>query len=190
MAKKHKINISGLSAVKARSEIADSPLRLIILLQLKLLHSEKEFTMLQNQKPIPLRVNPHQIPTTLKRYQSWVCWAYVKARPNHDGSPPKKAWTKVPINAWGGEYASVTRPHTWSDFSNCYCRWENNMNTLSGIGFVLATKGIVGIDLDNCRDKATGQIQVWASDIINKVNSYSEVSPSGTGIRIFCLGVN
>jgi primase-polymerase (primpol)-like protein len=44
---------------------------------------------------------------------------------------------------------------------------------------------IVGIDLDHCRDPKTGKIEPWAQDIIETVDSYTELSPSGTGIRIF-----
>ena len=38
-----------------------------------------------------------------------------------------------------------------------------------GIGFVLdaARDGIVGVDLDGCRDPETGRIEAWATRIIN-----------------------
>lgn len=42
-----------------------------------------------------------------------------------------------------------------------------------------------GIDLDHCRNKETGEIEPWALEIIKILNSYTETSPSGTGIRIF-----
>src|SRR5262249_24216161 len=48
--------------------------------------------------------------------------------------------------------------------------------------------GIVGIDLDCCRDPKTGTVDSWAQAIIDEVRSYTEVSPSGTGIRIFAKG--
>ena len=47
---------------------------------------------------------------------------------------------------------------------------------------------IVGLDLDNCRNPATGKIEQWAREIIREANSYSEVTPSGTGVRIFMDG--
>ena len=45
-----------------------------------------------------------------------------------------------------------------------------------------------GVDLDHCRDPETGIIQQWALDIVEMLNSYTEVSPSGAGLRIFVRG--
>lgn len=45
-----------------------------------------------------------------------------------------------------------------------------------------------GIDLDGCRDRRTGVIEEWARQIIHAVNSYTEISPSGTGVKIFLTG--
>jgi len=46
----------------------------------------------------------------------------------------------------------------------------------------------VGIDLDNCLDPDTGELQGWAADNVSAMNSYTEVSPSGTGIHIIIKG--
>jgi KaiC/GvpD/RAD55 family RecA-like ATPase len=45
-----------------------------------------------------------------------------------------------------------------------------------------------GIDLDGCRDPQTKKVAEWAREIILYLNSYSEVSPSLTGVKIYCLG--
>lgn len=47
--------------------------------------------------------------------------------------------------------------------------------------------GLCGIDIDGCRDPATGIIDDWAKDWIVRFNSYTEVSPTGTGVKIFIL---
>jgi transposase len=49
-------------------------------------------------------------------------------------------------------------------------------------------EGIPGLDLDCCRDPETGDVDPWAQQIIDEVGSYSEVSPSGRGVRIFVRG--
>jgi primase-polymerase (primpol)-like protein len=60
-------------------------------------------------------------------------------------------------------------------------------DTDHGIGFVLTSDlGIVGIDLDHCVEGK--KIQPWARKIIDTLNTYTEVSPSGTGIRMFVYG--
>jgi len=48
--------------------------------------------------------------------------------------------------------------------------------------------GLVGIDLDDCRDPETGALRRWARRVIKKLKSYAEVSPSGTGVKIWLRG--
>ena len=64
---------------------------------------------------------------------------------------------------------------------------QAGLGTVQGPGYVLQ-KGEVGIDLDKCRNPETGEITPWAADIVDRLNSYTEVSPSGTGLRILCKG--
>ncbi len=45
-----------------------------------------------------------------------------------------------------------------------------------------------GVDIDNCRDPDTGQIAEWAWEVIQALDSYTEISPSGTGIHIIVRG--
>ncbi len=59
----------------------------------------------------------------------------------------------------------------------------------NGIGFRFEydeTAPFAFIDLDHCRDPQSGAIEPWALAIISRLNSFTEVSPSGTGIHIFC----
>src|SRR5690349_2021836 len=42
-----------------------------------------------------------------------------------------------------------------------------------------------GVDLDGCRNPQTGEIDEWAKTWVNKLNTYTEISPSGTGVKIF-----
>nr|BDD44594.1 hypothetical protein 1 [Flavobacteriaceae bacterium] len=60
---------------------------------------------------------------------------------------------------------------------------------IMGVGFVFTSNDpYCGIDLDDCRDAETGDITPWAQEIIDTIASYSEVSPSGTGVKIFVRG--
>jgi hypothetical protein len=45
-----------------------------------------------------------------------------------------------------------------------------------------------GIDLDKCRDPESGQIDRSAREIIDRLKSYAEISPSNTGVKIFIKG--
>ena len=58
-----------------------------------------------------------------------------------------------------------------------------------GLGFRFewdATAPFAFVDLDHCRDPQTGEIEPWALVIITRMNSYTETSPSRTGVHIFC----
>jgi primase-polymerase (primpol)-like protein len=58
-----------------------------------------------------------------------------------------------------------------------------------GIGWVFHAGGpVMGVDLDHCRNRDTGEIDPWAVDIIRRLDSYTEVSPSGTGVHILLFG--
>ena len=50
----------------------------------------------------------------------------------------------------------------------------------------MLTSGIVGIDLDHCI--ADGVISEEAQEIISSLHTYTELSPSGTGIRLLMHG--
>ena len=60
---------------------------------------------------------------------------------------------------------------------------------VDGVGFVFtAEDDYVGIDLDGCIDPDTGAITNEAIAIVNAINSYTEISPSGTGLHIIAKG--
>jgi len=56
---------------------------------------------------------------------------------------------------------------------------------LDGIGFVFTESDpFCGVDLDACVDPKTGEIASWASEIVRELDSYTEFSPSGTGLHV------
>ncbi|RDZ39560.1 hypothetical protein C5B91_19430 [Haloferax sp. Atlit-10N] len=58
-----------------------------------------------------------------------------------------------------------------------------------GIGFVFTEEDpIVGVDLDDCRNPETGDVDDDAQDIIERLDSYTEISPSGTGYHVLIKG--
>jgi primase-polymerase (primpol)-like protein len=117
-----------------------------------------------------------------ERGARWVCWRNETR--NH-------RQTKVPLRT-NGQLADSTRAATWNSFDECL-KAQPKVKA-DGLGFVLAAERdaeagqqpIVGIDLDGCRDPATGVIESWASATITELASYAEVSPSGTGVKVYC----
>ena len=94
---------------------------------------------------------------------------------------------KVPLNPLTGKGAKAGEPSTWGTFEQAMIGVE--LGTFDGIGFEFATGGgIVGIDLDHVVNPQTGEVQPWALEIVQKMSSYTEYSPSGTGLHIFVRG--
>lgn len=118
------------------------------------------------------------VPGELTKLPQWVCWA-ARMR--------KARSAKVPINLATGKLASVSNPATWGTFDAALAAAEKRR--LPGIGFVFTESDpYVGIDLDHCRDPATGKIDPWAEKIIKQIDSYTEISPSGTGVHVLLKG--
>jgi hypothetical protein len=57
------------------------------------------------------------------------------------------------------------------------------VGSFTGVGVVMG-QGLGCVDLDHCVDPNTGKIMPWAREIIIGLDSYSEFSPSGTGVHI------
>jgi hypothetical protein len=49
--------------------------------------------------------------------------------------------------------------------------------------------GTAGIDLDGCRNRETGEIAEWAMSLIRSLHSYTEISPSQEGVKIWVRAV-
>ncbi len=121
------------------------------------------------------------IPLDLRSTDNWVAWR--KGPPRKD----RGKFDKQPINATTGALASTTDSSTWSSFDDALARMRADQ--LAGVGFVFTLDvGFVGIDLDHCRDAQSGKIDPWARDIIDAIDSYTEISPSGTGVHIIARG--
>jgi putative DNA primase/helicase len=121
------------------------------------------------------------IPVELKAIPNWVAWKIV----NRDGQE-----TKPPFVPGTSKHASSTNPATWTDFDTAIQKSE--MNGACGIGFVIGGRaveqGFIGIDIDGCRDPKNDEIFPWAKQIIEQLNSYTEVTPSRTGVRVWVRG--
>jgi hypothetical protein len=96
-------------------------------------------------------------------------------------------WDKPPLNPHTEGWASTADPATWASYETAAYRALRD--GLSGVGYVLTSDdGLTGIDLDDCRDKVTGALKPLAAEIIALAETYAEISPSGTGVRLFVRG--
>lgn len=116
------------------------------------------------------------IPGELKALPQWVAW---KAVPKGDGKKP----TKVPVNPATGGNAMSNNPATWGSFDAAVKRATDD--GLAGIGMMFAGDDLVGIDLDgHVYDLQSGKFtNPLAEAVTRSFASYTEVSPSGTGVK-------
>jgi hypothetical protein len=121
----------------------------------------------------------------LQGFKQWVCWFYKwkEGTPAKDGKPATPGKWDKPALRRNGNFASTNDPNSWASYPNALQGREKH--NLAGIGFVLAIprdpknpdrptrnpierrKGdrLTGIDLDKCRDPATGTMNLPAFSV-------------------------
>ncbi len=103
------------------------------------------------------------------RLNQWVVWRY-------EGNQ------KVPYSPTTGRKASVNDPSSWGTFEDA----ELLRDDYWGVGFVFTEDDpYCGVDLDDCVDPETGEVAAWATEVVGALDSYAEISPSGTGIKVW-----
>jgi len=135
--------------------------------------------------PLPLPNKGQQfaeLPIELTNGRYFVLWRYGRA--DRHGRRPKP-----PLQV-DGSYASPTNAATWCDFETALSAFSSDAShTFEGIGRVIVNGGpYVGVDIDRCRDSTTGMIEPWAQNIIDELDTYTEVSPSQTGVKCWLRG--
>src|SRR5215204_1800681 len=79
--------------------------------------------------------------------------------------------------------ADYTAPETWGGYDEAVTAYEEH--SYDGIGFVFTPDDdLCGVDLDKCVDPETGEIEECAQEVIEELDSYTEISPSGTGVHV------
>ena len=129
------------------------------------------------RRPTALIVRPENIPSELKAIDRWVVWCYEL----RDGK-----WTKPLHNARSGDMAKVNDPSTWCTFEKALAAY-NEDEDWDGIGFVLTDDDdIGGIDIDH--RIIDGDIDADALADLQEIDTYTEFSPSGEGLRAIFRG--
>ena len=130
-------------------------------------------------KPELLAPRPANIPDDLKARPRWACW-------RAEWTSKRGKWDKIPVHP-SGYGLSTKRPDAWVSYDAAMAAYQANPRGLAGVGYLMTgDAGVVGIDLDGC--VAANTIAPWAQEIVDAVASYTEISPSGNGLRIFTHG--
>jgi hypothetical protein len=134
-------------------------------------------------KPARMKVRPEGIPQELKELHQWVLWKWEWK----EGSEGKEGkWDKPPYQP-NRRKASSTNPETWNSFRTVIEAYSEG--DFDGIGVVAdKTNRLVHIDLDDCIDDLGIELKPWAQNIVDKLNSYTYITPSGEGLRVVVTG--
>lgn len=121
-----------------------------------------------------------KVPAELKEQPNWVVWGVDRQKPKMPYSP---------LALLNGYYfpAHAGDRRTWDSFQNAVLCVSKRK--AKGIGYEFDGRKIYGVDLDHVIDEQ-GQISAPAQKIIDTLSSYTEISPSGTGVHIFVFAPN
>ena len=113
------------------------------------------------------------VPAELKAQKIWIGFKFIP----QEGKKPKKE----PVNALTGGRAQSNNSKTWAPFEKVI----QNASNYDAIGLALA-EPYVGYDFDHSVND--GVISPKVLQVILALDSYTEFSPSKTGIHTICKG--
>ena len=124
-----------------------------------------------------MKINTKNLPPEFE-YLPFILW---RAEEGADGRIEKK-----PISPKTGQYCDVTDEAHHKTLKECeYIHTQGKYKT-SGIGVVFTGEGYYGIDLDHVYEE--GGNKEIAEDFLRNFSTYSEYSPSKTGLHIYGFG--
>ncbi len=117
-------------------------------------------------------------PSTLKAIPRWVGYKMV-AKPNGK-------FDKIPCDPNTGNLAAVDNRTTWGSFEQAL-QFAHSTEDIYGVGVVLSDDdNLAGVDLDD--SIVDGALAPWATEKVALLNTYTEISPSDKGSRMFVYG--
>lgn len=124
---------------------------------------------------------PPTAPVALHELRAWPHWVVYRVEERGGKA------TKVPyMAATPSRRASSTDPETWGTYEQAVETFGRKR--CAGVGYVFSARDeYTGIDLDACVDE-TGTIHPEAAKIVVALDSYTELSPTGTGLHIIVRG--
>lgn len=132
-------------------------------------------------KPATVQADLENLPAVFWPYRDlriWCLWSWVLVN---------NRWTKPPFQP-NGAHAKSQGEDTWCTYAEAIEGMRAGKG--DGIGIMLfgMKQAEIIFDIDHCRDVSTGKIDAWAQEIIDEAASYTEVTPSGTGVRVLGYG--
>ncbi|WP_052451985.1 VapE domain-containing protein [Noviherbaspirillum autotrophicum] len=129
-------------------------------------------------------IDPSLVPVSLRERAQWLIWRF---------EPGEKKPKKMPYYASGarrvGKQGDEADRAALVTLDKALEVVRSTNGRYSGVGFAfLPNDGLIGIDIDGCINREDGAITERAQNIIDACDSYTEYSPSGTGVHIIVAG--
>jgi AAA domain len=134
-----------------------------------------------NNKPTTVQRDLSKLPRALAPLVERPQWAVWRWTQRDNGT-----WQKPPFMATEPQrHASTKDPGTWSGYLTALAAVQ--AGNADGISYILTEQDpFAAVDIDNCRHASTHSIDIWAQNFLDVGrHSYSEVTPSGAGCRIW-----
>ncbi|WP_168798745.1 DUF5906 domain-containing protein [Herbaspirillum sp. ST 5-3] len=126
------------------------------------------------------------IPQELKDRPQWLIWRFEVNPKKPDGKKLKVPYYAGGGKRWGVQGDDKDRAKLVTLDVAIAAMVEKGF---TGVGFAfLPGDGLIGIDIDKCIDLNTGEISPTADELIQSCLSYTEYSPSGSGVHIIVSG--
>jgi hypothetical protein len=110
----------------------------------------------------------------------WAVWRWTRLSNGR--------WQKPPFQALDPQrHASSSDPDTWSDYTTALATVQ--AGKADGISYVMTKDDpFAAIDVDHCRDADIRSFDAWVQNFLDVGHhTYNEITPSGTGYRIWGL---
>lgn len=122
------------------------------------------------------------VPAFLAQKKRWIVWKAVQ-RTRTDGTTKID---KVPYSAKSRKKGGIDHSDEWVTFAQAYEAYA--LHGFDGVGFVFTGQDdLFGVDLDKCV-LPDGSLKPFAETVMNTLQTYTEVSVSGTGLHIIGRG--
>lgn len=135
----------------------------------------------KEEKEKAIELMRSSIPPDMLEYKNFVCFKLEPDEKSHSG------YSKKPKNPRTGGNASSTNPMTWGSFDEAARAWLNTSGALHGIGFMFGGSPFFGVDIDDIGDQLSSG-DFTGADMVQALHTYTEISPSGTGLHCICAG--
>jgi len=129
--------------------------------------------------------HPSRLLPGLKETPHWMCWYYSM---DDEGDLRKKPYPHEGSDIYKPGIARYNSEQSWLSYSEARDIQKSTNHPL-GIGFVITEKDdYIALDIDDCMYDGNSKLTHETKTIIESFSSYTEISPSKTGVHIIVKG--